>query len=110
MVSSTQAGRIGPICIFVSPNDNKLQRIETAFCSIQLNTNVTGKSFNPISNNSVSAVNISAPTIASLHCPKSINLGIPSISPKSKSLNRYFPQPTHKITVSSGNCFANSVK
>ena len=65
MVSSTHAGRIGPICIFVSPNDNKLQRIETAFCSIQLNTNVTGKSFNPISNNSVSAVNISAPTIDS---------------------------------------------
>ena len=46
---------------------------------------------------------------ASLHCPISIILGSPPISPRSRSLKRYLPQASVRITESFGVCLTNSV-
>ena len=91
MSSLHHAGRTGPRNMSVFPRYNNVQRIAAAFCSIQLRTIVRGRSFNSISKRSHNATASSIATIASLHCPKSISLGIPSMSPRSRSLNLNLP-------------------
>ena len=62
---------------------------------------VNGKSFNSHSNRSHNATAKSIATIVSLHWPKSIKRGTPSISPKSRSLNLNLPQAKVKTIAKS---------
>lgn len=65
----------------------------TAFCSIQLITSVKGRSLTPTPKEQVGQ----SPCLQgdgdghSLHCPRSIKRGMPSISPKSRSLKWKLP-------------------
>ena len=53
--------------------------MHTAFCSYHESTSVSGRSFTPQSNASASARAIFMAEYASLHCPQSSILGMPSI-------------------------------
>ncbi len=83
--------------------------MQTAFCSYHDRTSVSGRSFTEQPKASASASAILIALYASLHCPQSSILGIPSIVPRSRSFIRYFPQASVRISVSGGVAFAKSV-
>ena len=45
MLGEMKAGKVGPKWMFLMPNDNKVNKTLTAFCSYQESTNDNGKSF-----------------------------------------------------------------
>ena len=97
--------------MFFTPKENKASKIITAFCSIQDNTIEIGKSLIGVFNAPLKALAISTAPFESLHWPKSKYLGIPvpSISPKSMSLNLNLPQDEVMITQSFGKDDVNSL-
>ena len=82
--------------------------MHTAFCSYHESTSVSGRSFTPQSNASASARAIFMAEYASLHCPQSSILCMPSIVPRSISFMRYFPQARVRIRLSGGVSLAKS--
>jgi len=50
-----KAGKLGPICIFLTPKDNKANKSATAFCSYQDKIIESGKPLTSVSNASANA-------------------------------------------------------
>lgn len=103
----TNAGRVGPRKIFFIPRYKSVSSMQTAFCSYHDRTSVSGRSFTEQPKASASASAILIALYASLHCPQSSILGMPSIVPRSRSFIRYFPQASVRISVSGGVALQN---
>ena len=90
--SEKNAGIVGPRYIPFIPRESSVISMHTAFCSYHESTRVRGSSFTEQPNASARARATCIALYESLHWPTSRILGIPSISPRSISLNLYLPQ------------------
>ena len=103
-------GNVGPNLIFLTLHFNNANNTETAFCSYHERIIETGNSLISQLNTFVNALTNDIILKASLHCPQSIYLGIPSISPNSFVKNLNLPHAHVKIKQSFGIISTNCSK